>query len=81
VKYLRWLRGEWVWIFILGSQALVVALPTSHRIQYGLVLFWAFMTSLYSRLSDGWKKLYLGERAASDFWRNRALNKTYPENS
>ena len=81
IEYLRWLRSQKVWIFILVSQVFVVALPSNHRLQYAFVLFWSVLASLFNHLSDTWKKMYFDEKEVSDFWKNRALNKQNPSNS
>lgn len=87
-EYLKWLRGQKMWMFILASQALVVALPTNHRIQYAFIVFWAILASLYNHLSDSWRDMCYIEREVSEQWRkafkkatNYVLNKQNPQNS
>ena len=95
--YLTWLISpkRWVWWVIIGLQIVAVALPTSNRIQYGVVLFWVIMASLWNfssaewrSASNTWKELYLQEEELSLGWqknfykaKNIVLNKQNPSNS
>ena len=86
--YLKWFRTQYMWWLILGSQAIVVALNTSHRTQYAFVLFWAFLTSLYNHMSDEWKDMYFRQRRENEMTlrtlvniTNRLRNMRNPENS